>query len=316
MIDIKNSRQYRVIKNILRLGSFIPRRIMTLFAYPVGTIWYAIDGRHRKIAFDNMMKAFTDEITPARCRRLVKANFIQLTRVVLELPSLLRLNLQNIDSYVEFSGENHLKTALAEGKGVIFLTAHLGNWEMMGLAMPLKFGFSDQAHAMARPLDHKPMDAVLTEIRTRTGNRVIDKDKSAGLVGGLLRQNQKIAILLDQNASWFEGVYVPFFGRVACTNKGIAMLAIRYGAVVVPMFNIRQKNGRYKVMFDPPVKLIRTGDLGQDIVENTRRFNDIIEKYIRLAPENWLWVHRRWRIKGIPEYARKKVRGDVEFLSQ
>jgi len=314
MVDIKSSNTYRVIKNVLRVGSFIPRRILTLFAYPAGIIWYTIDRRHRKIAFDNMMKAFTDEITPSRCRRLVLANFIQLSRVALELPSLLRLNLQNMSSYVEFSGEEHVKAALDEGKGVFFLTAHLGNWEMMALATPLKFDFP--AHVMARPLDHKPMDAVLTEIRTRTGNKVIDKDNSAGQIRGLLRQNQMIGILLDQNASWFEGVYVPFFGRVACTNKGLAMLAIRHGATVVPTFNIRQKNGRYKVMFDPPVKLIRTGDLGRDIVENTRRFNDIIEKYIRLGPENWLWVHRRWRIKDIPESARKKVRGDVDSLFQ
>ena len=312
MVDIKSSNQYRVVKNVIRFGSFIPRRILTLFAYPVGIIWYTIDRYHRKIAFDNMMKAFTDEITPSRCRCLVIANFIQLSRVALELPSLLRLNLQNMDSYVEFSGEAHLKAALAEGKGVLFFTAHLGNWEMMALAAPLKFDFL--FHVMARPLDHKPMDAVLTEIRTRTGNKVIDKDNSAGQIRGLLRQNQMIGILLDQNASWFEGVYVPFFGRVACTNKGLAMLAIRYGATVLPAFNIRQKNGRYKIMFDPAVKLIRSGDLGRDIVENTRRFNDIIEKYIRLGPENWLWVHRRWRIKDIPEFARKKVRGDVEFL--
>jgi len=314
MVDIKSSNTYRVIKNVLRVGSFIPRRILTLFAYPAGIIWYTIDRNHRKIAFDNMMKAFTDEITPSRCRRLVIANFIQLSRVALELPSLLRFNFQNMDSYVEFSGEEHPKAALAKGKGVFFLTAHLGNWEMMALATPLKFNFP--AYIMARPLDHKPMDAVLTEIRTRTGNIVIDKDNSAGRLRELLRQNQVIGILLDQNASWFEGVYVPFFGRVACTNKGLAMLAIRYGATVVPAFNIRQKNGRYKIMFDPPVKLIRTGDLGRDIVENTRRFNEIIEKYIRLGPENWLWVHRRWRIKDIPESARKKVRGDIDLLFQ
>ena len=314
MVDIKNSNTYRVASNLLRFVSFIPRRILTLFAYPIGMIWYIFDGCHRKIAFDNMMKAFSGEITRSRCRRLVKANFVQLLRVALELPSLLRMNLRNLDSYVEFSGVAHLKAVLAAGKGALFLTAHLGNWEMMGLAMPLKFGFSHQAHAMARPLDHKPMEAILTEIRTRTGNRVIDKDKSAGVVGGLLRQNQKIAILLDQNASWFEGVYVPFFGRVACTNKGFAMLAIRYGVPVVPMFNIRQKNGRYKVMFDPPVELIRTGDLSRDIVENTRLFNEIIEKHIRMAPDNWLWVHRRWRIKDIPEFARKKVKGDVDSL--
>jgi len=312
MVDVKKSNTYRVIKFVLHMGSYIPRRMLALFAYPVGIIWYIIDRYHRQIAFDNMRKAFRGELSVTELRHLVKANFIQLSRVALELPSLLRLNLKNVDSYVEFSGESHLKAALAEGKGVLFFTAHLGNWELMALATPLNFDFP--VHIMARPLDHKPMDAVLTEIRTRTGNAVIDKDNSAGLVRSLLRQNQIIGILLDQNASWYEGVYVPFFGRVACTNKGLAMLAIRYGATVVPAFNIRQKNGRYKVMFDPPVALIRTGDITRDIVENTQLFNQIMEKYIRMAPENWLWVHRRWRIKDIPESARKKVKGTVDLI--
>lgn len=312
MGDIKTSKTYRVIRFVLYMGSYIPRRILTLCAYPVGIIWYSIDRYHRQIAFDNMRKAFRGELSAAELRRLIKANFIQLSRVALELPSLLRLNLNNVNSYVEFSGDSHLKAALAKGKGVLFLTAHLGNWELMGLATPLNFDFP--VYVMVRPLDHKPMDAVLTEIRIRTGNIVIDKDKSAGLVRRLLRENQIIAILLDQNASWYEGVYVPFFGRVACTNKGLAMLAIRYGAAVVPVFNIRQRNGRYKIMFDPPVELIRTGDITRDIVENTQLFNEIIEKHIRMAPENWLWVHRRWRIKDIPESARKKVKGTVDLI--
>jgi len=312
MSDIKQSNTYRLIKFVLYMVSYIPRRILALCAYPVGIFWYMIDRYHRRIAFDNMCKAFRKELSAAELRRLVRANFIQLSRVALELPSLFRLNPNNVNSYVEFSGGCHLKAALAEGKGVLFLTAHLGNWELMGLATPLTFDFP--VYVMVRPLDHKPMDAVLTEIRTRTGNFVIDKDKSAGLVRRLLRENQIIAILLDQNASWYEGVYVPFFGKVACTNKGLAMLAIRYGAAVVPVFNIRQRDGRYKIMFDPPVELIRTGDVTRDIVENTQLFNEIIEKHIRMAPENWLWVHRRWRIKDIPESARKKVKGTVDLL--
>ncbi len=312
MTDITTSNTYCLIRFVFRIGSYIPRRMLTLIAYPVGLIWYIFDGRHRRIAFDNMRHAFRDELSPSELRNLVKANFIQLLRVALELPSLLRLGEKNLDAYAAFSGEKHLRAALGKGKGVLFLTAHMGNWELMALATPIRFDFP--LHVMARPLDYKPMDAVLTEIRTRTGNVVINKDQSAGMVAGLLRQNQIIGILLDQNASWYEGVYVPFFGRIACTNKGMAMLALRYGATVVPVFNFRQRDGRYRVMFDTPVELIRTGDITQDLVENTRLFNDIIEKYIRMAPENWLWVHRRWRLKDIPESARKKVKGAVDQL--
>ena len=193
MVDIESSNTCRVIRKTLWIGSLIPRRILTLIAYPMGLIWYIFDRRHRHIAFDNMMKAFSGDITPSRCRRLVKANFIQLSRVALELPALLRLNAKNMDAYVEFSGEEHLKAALAKGKGVLFFTAHLGNWELMALATPLKFNFP--VHVMARPLDHQPMDAVLSEVRTRTGNKLIDKDNSAGHLRGLLRQNQLLSLI-------------------------------------------------------------------------------------------------------------------------
>jgi len=285
----------------------IPLKTLTLLAYPIGTFWYAADRYHRGIAWNNIFNAFSGEMTDSQCRLIARKSFIQLTRVALELPALFRINRRNLESFVEFYGGNHLEAALAAGRGVLFLTAHLGNWELMALATPLKFNFP--VHVLVRPLDHKPLDAILTEIRTRTGNHIVDKDNSAGFVRELLRRNQIVAILLDQNASWYEGVYVPFFGRTACTNKGLALFALRYGATVLPAFNVRQRDGRYKIMFEPPVNLVRTGDIGRDVVENTRIFNEIIEKYIRMAPDNWLWVHRRWRIKDIPESARGKIRG-------
>ncbi len=309
MID---NNAYRLIRKIMVAGSRIPRKTLTLLAHPIGTFWYAADRYHRKIALNNMMNAFSSEMTASQCRSVVRKNFIQLTRVALELPSLCRLNRRNVESYVEFSGVANLRDALSKGTGVLFLSAHLGNWELMALAVPLYFNFP--VHVLVRPLDHKPLDTTLTEIRSRTGNRILDKNNSAQYIRKLLRHNQLVAILLDQNASWYDGVYVPFFGRTACTNRGLALLAIRYGATVLPAFNIRQKDGRYKIMFDPVVELVRTGDFTRDVVENTRKFNEIIERYIRMAPDNWLWVHRRWRIKPIPEAAKNRIKGESHSL--
>ena len=297
---------YRLIRIAFVLASFIPRKIVFLIARPVGYALFRLDRYHRKIALDNIGKAFKNELSPAACYALAQANIVQLVCVALELPSLLRIEKDNMHSYVEICGEDNVKEALNRGKGVLFLTAHLGNWELMGLATPLKFNFP--TYVMVRPLDHQPMDALLTEIRSRTGNCVIDKDKSAGIVSQMLNENQIIGILLDQNSSWYEGVYVPFLGKIACTNKGLAMFALRYDTTVVPAFNTRLPDGRYRVIYHPPVSLIKTGDIGRDIVENTALFNRIIEENIRMAPDNWLWVHRRWRIKPIPEAARKKIR--------
>ncbi len=302
--------QYRFIKTAFSILAPMPRGQLTRLAVPLGRIWFGLDHYHRRIAIENMRIAFGGKEKVANIRRMARDTFVQLVRVTLEIPSLLKLNKHNVDSYVEFSREDHLKAALEKGKGVLVLTAHLGNWELMALAASIKFEVP--VNVLVRPLDFKPFDRLITEIRSRTGNKVLDKDKSAGIVSQMLNENQVIAILLDQNSSWYEGVYVPFFGKIVCTNKGLAMFALRYGATVLPAFNIRQKDGRYRIIVEPPLELVRTGNIRNDIDENTARFNSIIEKYIRMAPDNWLWVHRRWRIKEIPERARKKIK-DLSF---
>ena len=306
MSKSKEDLQYSIIKKFLKALAIVPRGLLVCLAVPLGRIWYLLDRYHRDIAFDNMLKAFSGEIDKDRICYMVKANFVQIVRVALEIPSLLKLNKDNIDSYVIFSGQNHLKKALLRGKGILFFSAHLGNWELATLATSLKFDLP--INALVRPLDFSPMDKVLTEIRSRTGNKVLDKDKSASSIRQMLSKNQVIGIMLDQNASWHEGVYVPFFNKITCTNKGLAIFAMRYGATVLPIFNIRQKDGRYRIMFEHPVSLVRSDDLRRDLVENTALFNGIIEKYVRMAPDNWLWIHRRWRIKDIPERAKRKIK--------
>lgn len=307
MSRAKEEFQYLIIKTALEILAKIPRRQLVRLAIPLGKIWYGLDPYHRRIALKNMWNAFGREKKAFEIKQMVRANFIQLVRVTLEIPSLLKLSRRNLDTYVEISGIENLMSALAGGKGVLVLTAHLGNWELMALAASIELNLP--MNVMVRPLDSVPFDRVITEVRSRTGNRVLDKDKSAGIVSQMLNENQVIGILLDQNSSWYEGVYVPFFGKIACTNKGLAMFAMRYGAIVVPAFNVRQKDGRYRIMIEPPLELVRTGNISSDIVENTARFNAVIEKYIRMAPDNWLWVHRRWRLKEIPERARKKIKG-------
>ncbi len=296
---------YTIIKFIIHTLSLIPRKALTLFAVLFGNIWFHVDTRHRRIAMDNMRNAFKSEFSETQCHQMVKKTFIQLSRVAFEIPSLLKLNKDNMKSYVEFSGATHLEKALFKGNGVIFLSAHFGNWELMTTATALKFNIP--IHAIVRPLDYSPMDRILTEIRSRTGNIILDKNNSAGILRKLLSNNKVIGILLDQNASWYDGVYVPFFGRIACTSKGLALFAVRYNVDVIPVFNMRQKDGRYKIIFEPPISLIKTGNIKNDIIENTIIFNNIIEKYIRLAPDNWFWVHKRWNLKRISEEAAKKM---------
>lgn len=299
--------QYHVLKLILTGLSIIPRPWMSRLATPLGKLWYQLDRRHRTIARENMRRALGNEMDERTIDLTVCNNFIQLTRVALEIPSLLKLTADNVNQYITLSGRRHLADARARGKGTILLTGHLGHWELMSLAAPLVA--DEPIGVVTQTLKHAPLDKFLTEFRMRTGNRVINKKNAGTHIANFLKKNKTVGILLDQNASYYEGVYVPFFGITACTNKGLAMFALRHDATVLPAFNVRRTDGRYHIMIAPPVPLVRTGNLQRDIVLNTKQFNKIIERYIRMAPDNWLWIHRRWLLKKIPESARTKVSG-------
>jgi Kdo2-lipid IVA lauroyltransferase/acyltransferase len=295
---------YTVIKGAFKVLSRIPRPLMARAAVLVGRLWYALDAYHRNIALNNLQLAFGNELSWRQREQLIRANFIQFATTALQMPSLMRVNRDNLDTYVTFSGIDNVKKALSHGKGLIFLTGHFGNWELMSISSALKLG---PAYVLARPLDFRPMDKFLTELRSRSGNTIVDKQDSANRVRRILRDQQMLGILLDQNAAWYEGVYVRFFGQPACTNRGLAMFALRYGTPVVPAYNIRGTDGRYQIIFEPHLPVVTTGDARQDMIKNTALYNRAIEQFIRKAPDHWFWVHRRWRILPIPERARKKL---------
>ena len=296
---------YLVIKGCMKSLSALTGRRIATWAGWIGSCWYILDKRHRTVAMENVAIAFGDALGRENRERLVKSNFIQLARVLLEIPSLQNLSKHNLHRHVVVKRRQHVRSALRSGKGVVFLTAHMGNWELMALAVSLAFDI--KIGIVARPLDLPAADRVLREIRTRTGNRLIDKSRSADEIGRRLRERKAVGILLDQNASWYEGVYVPFFGRRACTNKGLALLALRYDALVIPTFNHRLADGRYEINFEPALKLHRTGNISEDVISNTALFNRVIEKQIRNVPDNWFWVHRRWRLKSVPNEVRKRI---------
>jgi len=134
-------------------------------------------------------------------------------------------------------------------------------------------------------------------LRTWTGNQIIPKQKAMGRILRVLKEGGIVGVLLDQNMAWQEGVFVNFFGELACTNTGMALLALRTGAAVLPVFNIRQADGRYRVLIEPELPLIRTGDKDQEVEKNTELFTQIIERYVRDYPDHWLWLHQRWKTR-------------------
>lgn len=274
----------------------------------LGEILYALDGRHRRIAMRNLAIAFPEKSEKEK-KRIVLSVFRHLGRVLGEFSFIPHFGKNNIEEFIKFEGLENFRKAKEKGRGILFLTAHFGNWEWMAASFPL---FVDSpVHVIFRPLDTPFLDRLVERLRTWTGNQGVSKEKSMIRILRLLKGNETIGVLLDQNVSWQEGVFVRFFGEWACTNEGLALLALKTGAAVLPAFNIRQPGGSYRVRIEPELSLIRTGEKEVDIQRNTELFTGIIERYVREYPDHWLWIHQRWKTR--PWQARR-MKGAADII--
>ena len=209
-------------------------------------------------------------------------------------------NRGNIEQTIEIEGHENFLEAQRRGKGVLILTGHIGAWEVSSFAHAV-YGYP--MHFMARPLDNARLDGFINRYRCLSGNQPIYKNESARAVLKALNNAGIVGILADQNTLPEEGAFVEFFGTTACTTTGIARLALHTGAAVVPGYAYWDVASRkYKLRFEPAVELAESGDAERDIQENTQRFAKITESIIREFPEQWVWVHARWktRPKGEP----------------
>jgi KDO2-lipid IV(A) lauroyltransferase len=253
----------------------------------------------RKTAEFNLKLAFPDWNESER-NAVMKAMPRHLGWMAAEFARFPRYTAENIESVVILDGHENFLAGQSRGKGVLYLTGHIGAWELSSFAHAL-YGFP--LHYMARPLDNGLLDALVNKYRGLSGNRPIFKNESARQVLRVLKEAGTIGILADQNTMPEEGLWVDFFGTPACTTTGIARVALHSGAAVVPGYAYWDENlKRYRLRFEPPVELVRSGDMERDILENTRRFQKVIEEIIRKHPEQWVWIHARWknRPKGEP----------------
>jgi KDO2-lipid IV(A) lauroyltransferase len=190
--------------------------------------------------------------------------------------------------------ENY-ERAYAQGKGVLFLTAHFGGWELSAFAHSLH---GHWLQIVMRPMDNEHLDRLLQRYRTLYGNKTVAKDDFVRGLLGAMKAGETVGILMDTNMTPPQGIFVDFFGIPACTASGLARIALRTDAAVVPGFTIWDPAlGKYRLRFDPALELIRTGHLEADIAANTQMFTQVIEDYVRKYPDQWLWVHRRWKTR-------------------
>lgn len=293
------------VESLLAILGKCPPSALTSLARVLGALWHRMDSNHRIIALRNLELAYGDELNQEARNRICTGVFQHLARVALELAYLPGLTRDNQDRLIQFSGVENLETAMAKGKGVLIMTSHFGNWELMSLAFSLKYR---PLSIVVRPLDSPLLDSIVNRIRSRGGTTIIPKKGSVRQILRLLRNGQMIALLVDQNVDWYDGVFVPFFNEIACTNKALAVLALRTHAPIVPVHNVRMEDCRYAATFGPEVPIIRTGDTTMDIEENTARFNRIIEDEIRRHPDQWLWLHQRWKTRPYQLWPRQSLK--------
>ncbi|HSE03980.1 MAG TPA: lysophospholipid acyltransferase family protein [Methylomirabilota bacterium] len=252
-------------------------------------LWWLLP-RRRAIALANLRRSFGAERSETDLRRLGRRSFQHLGMNLVEICRYLLRPTDVMLSRVRVQGREYMQAAAASGRGVLVLTAHYGNWELLGAAHALT---GMPASIVTRPLDHPALDDLADRLRRRSGAELIVKRQAVREVLSALRRQRMVGILLDQNATRAEGVFVPFFGTPASTSKGLALLALRTGAPVVPIFLRREPDGSHCMDVGPPVPPPPDGL----VTTYTATFNRVIEAAIRRAPEQWLWIHDRWRTR-------------------
>lgn len=294
--------EYATLRLLLSGLGILPRAGAVSAGPAIGQIVYYLATSLRRTGEQNLQIAFPDMRKPERTR-LLRGSFDNLGRLLGEFSQLPRATPERLRELIEYDevGLAHLREAEKAKRGVIFLTGHIGSWEL------LSFGWSALEYPISflvRPIDNARIDEMIRSIRTRYGNQPIDKKGAARQALKVLREGGTLGILSDLNSHPHEGVFVPFFGQLACTTAGIATLALKTDAIVIPTCAVWDKQKRrYFFHGDPPVELVRTGDHEKDVELNTARFAAAMERMIRLYPDQWLWIHKRWKTRppGEPE---------------
>ncbi len=274
------------------LSRWIPWNLGLALGGGLGSAAYIILYKERRKALDHLQQAMGGERSPDECRRITLRSFQNLGRTFFEVLNLDRLTRGDLDRLVRFEGEEALKAAASLGRGVIFVTAHIGNWELLGLAVAMRYPLA----VVAAPIYDPRMEEIMIHLRAAHGIETLVRNRPGYLkrLIAMLRKGGVVGLLIDQDTKT-DGVFVPFFHREAYTPSGAASLAYRTGASVVVGFIVREDRGRHRIIVHGPLVLSQTGDTDRDIQDQTARFTKVIEEQIRKTPEQWIWMHRRWR---------------------
>jgi KDO2-lipid IV(A) lauroyltransferase len=253
--------------------------------------FYHLSPRRRLITLHNLQNAFPEKsITDVTL--IAKGVYRNMAIIAAEFFDIPWLTKDHIRERVEVEGLEYCEEALKKKRGLLMVGAHFGNWELQAIAFSLLFR---PLLFLYRPLDNLFLDRLVTSVRSSTGNIPLVKKKAMRKMLLSLRANGIVGLMIDQNWSWQEGVFVDFFGRPACTSDGLARLALHMEAPVIPAFMVRLKNGKYRLVIGEAIDLVNTGERDKDALINTQKITRIVENMIRNYPDQWFWVHQRWK---------------------
>ena len=288
-----------IVYLLLKVFSFFINLLPEGFALWVGRrlgmMIYYLDWEHRKVALQNLSLAFGQEKSVSEILGIARRTFQNLGMMTIEFFRIPKMDAEMFKERVKIEGLEEALRLLDKKKGVLLLIGHFGNWELMGLVAKV---IGNPVIVIAKPMKkNRWVDQFITKVRNASGLEVISSVKASRKVMKALSQNRLVGILIDQRAKRSEGIWADFFGRKAPTTPSLAVLAMKTGAPVLPVFMVRNGFRKHCLLIKEPLELIHTGDIKKDVEANTQLFNHTLESMIRQYPDQWFWVHRRWERK-------------------
>jgi Kdo2-lipid IVA lauroyltransferase/acyltransferase len=296
--------EYIPVRLLFAVLGALPRKTAVRVGIFIGRLAHRFAGGLRRVALRNLEIAFPEKTIGER-EAIALASFENLGRVLGELTQFPKATPEELRELIEFPFDSETGKASAEaaafeagraaGRGTLLVGPHLGNWEIGVFAYS---ALEDKLTYLARPLDNPLIEDLTVRLRTRFGNEPINKNNSVATAMSILRRGGILGVLPDVNVLPRDGVFVPFFGTLACTTSGVAMMAMRTGAMILPMSCVwNNAAGKYNVVYGPIIESPNTGDRHRDVFEMTAAFTAELEKLIRAYPDQWLWIHKRWKVR-------------------
>jgi KDO2-lipid IV(A) lauroyltransferase len=290
---LKNWLIFRFLQLLAFWLARLPRGAALKFCSFLGLLSFWVMGKARRMTVQNLSRAFGWPRKHPRLARTACQVFVNAGKNLADLVHMGRLNGANIDQLIKVKGRDHIDRAMARGCGVIAITGHIGNWELLAAWFAIK-GYP--VNVVFRRVYDPRLDQILNDLRKKTSVRGISRNQGVKEMIRVLRRGETLGVLMDQDTK-VRGVFVPFFGRAAYTPVGPVVLAQKTGATIVPMAIHRQKDETHLITIERPVELVCTGDPESDTLANTAACTAILEHFVRIHPEQWVWMHDRWKRK-------------------